>query len=168
MTATGELFLGIIAVAVLIMALIQVAAIFAGIRLAKRVDQLATQIDQDIRPLIANLTALSSEAARAASLAAKQAERFDRMFADMMQRVDVDVGGGAGVRYRTRPAGDGDHGRRQAVIDAFQRLPRSHPPPRRGAAGSGRGRIAFHRLIHLPSGYGGIVTFAVGYGEQVC
>jgi hypothetical protein len=62
---TGEIFLGIIAFAVLIMALIQVGAIFAGIRLAKRVDQLATQIDQDVKPLIANLTAMSSEAARA-------------------------------------------------------------------------------------------------------
>ena len=65
MSETGELFLGIIAFAVLIMALIQIGAIFAGIRLAKRVDQLATQIDQEIKPLIANLTALSSEAARA-------------------------------------------------------------------------------------------------------
>jgi hypothetical protein len=46
---TGELFLGIIAFAVLIMALIQVGAIFAGIRLAKRVDQLATQLDQEIK-----------------------------------------------------------------------------------------------------------------------
>ena len=74
---TGELFLGIIAFAVMVMALIQVGAIFAGIRLARRVDQLATQLDQEIKPLIANLTTLSSEAARAAALAARQAERLD-------------------------------------------------------------------------------------------
>ena len=80
---TGELFLGIIAFSVLIMALIQVGAIFAGIRLAKRVDQLATQLDQEIKPLLANLTHLTGEAARAASLAAKQAERFDRVFAEL-------------------------------------------------------------------------------------
>jgi len=66
---TGELFLGIIALAVFVMAGIQVYAIFAGIRLAKRVDQLATQLDQEIKPLMANLTTLSSEAARAAVLA---------------------------------------------------------------------------------------------------
>ena len=53
MSDTGELFLGIIAFAVMIMALIQVGAIFAGMRLAKRVDQLATQLDQDIKPLLA-------------------------------------------------------------------------------------------------------------------
>jgi hypothetical protein len=87
-TGTGELFLGIIAFAVLIMALIQIGAIFAGIRLARRVDRLATQLDQEIKPLIANLTSLTSEAARAASLAAKQAERLDRVFGEMVQRVD--------------------------------------------------------------------------------
>jgi hypothetical protein len=87
-TETGELFLGIIAFAVMVMAAIQVAAIVAGIRLARRVDQLATQLDQEIKPLIANLSALSSEAARAAGLAAKQAERLDRVFGEMIDRVD--------------------------------------------------------------------------------
>ena len=72
MTETGELFLGIIAFAVVVMAVIQVGAIVAGIRLARRVEQLTTQLDQEIKPLIANLTTLSSEAARAAALAAAQ------------------------------------------------------------------------------------------------
>jgi NAD-specific glutamate dehydrogenase len=85
---TGELFLGIIAFAVLVMAAVQVAAIFAGIRLAKRVDQLTLHIDQDVKPLLANLTALTGEAARTAALAAKQVERFDQVFAEMTQRVD--------------------------------------------------------------------------------
>ena len=76
MTQTGELFLGIIAFSVMVMALIQIGAIYAGIRLARRVDQLAVQMDQEIKPLIANLTALSGEASRAATLAAKQAERL--------------------------------------------------------------------------------------------
>ena len=120
MTETGEIFLGIIAVAVLIMALIQIAAIFAGMRLAKRVDQLATQIDQDIKPLIANLTALSSEAARAASLAAKQAERLDRMFAEAMQRVDATLA--AAQAFVTGPARQGMAimAGVKAVIDSFQ------------------------------------------------
>jgi hypothetical protein len=46
-STTGELFLGIIALAVLVMAAVQVAAIVAGIRLARRVDQLAVQLDQE-------------------------------------------------------------------------------------------------------------------------
>jgi hypothetical protein len=87
-SATGELFLGIIALAVVVMAAIQVAAIVAGLRLARRVDELATQMDREIKPLIANLSALSSEAARAAALAARQAERLDKVFGEMVERVD--------------------------------------------------------------------------------
>jgi hypothetical protein len=104
-TETGELFLGIIALAVVVMAAIQVAAIFAGIRLARRVDALATQLDQEIKPLIANLTALSSEAARAASLAAKQAERLDRVFGELVERVDKTLA--AAHDFVTGPARQG-------------------------------------------------------------
>ncbi|HUQ86917.1 MAG TPA: hypothetical protein VM096_05110 [Vicinamibacterales bacterium] len=122
MSATGELFLGIIAFAVLIMALIQVGAIFAGLRLAKRVDRLATQIDQEIKPLIANLTAMSSEAARAATIAAKQAERFDRMFGEVVQRVDQTLA--AAQEFVTGPARQGMAimAGAKAVIDAFRGL----------------------------------------------
>ena len=88
MSQTGELYLGVIAFAVLIMALIQVGAIVAGILLAKRVQRLSNQVEQDIKPLLANLTGLTSEAARAAALAAKQVERFDQVFGDMASRVD--------------------------------------------------------------------------------
>lgn len=105
MTDTAELFLGIIAFAVLMMAIIQVAAIMAGIRLAKRVDALATQIDTEIKPLIANLTAMSGEAARAASIAARQAERFDRLFGELAARVDETLA--AAQEFVTGPARQG-------------------------------------------------------------
>ena len=120
MTETGELFLGIIAFAVMVMALIQVGAIFAGIRLARRVDQLATQLDQEIKPLIANLTALSSEAARAAALAAQQAERLDRVFGDLVQRVDETLT--AAQEFVTGPARQGMAvvAGIKAVVEAFR------------------------------------------------
>ena len=122
MSDTGELFLGIIAFAVMIMALIQVGAIFAGMRLAKRVDQLATQLDQDIKPLLANLTAMSSEAARAAALAARQAERLDRVFGEMVQRVDQTLA--AAQQFVTGPARQGMAimAGVKAVFDAFRGL----------------------------------------------
>ena len=88
MSNTGELYLGIIAGAVLIMALVQVGAIVAGVLLAKRVQRLSQQVEQDLKPLIANLTGMSSEAARAASLAARQVERIDQVFGEMASRVD--------------------------------------------------------------------------------
>ena len=105
MSDTGELFLGIIAFAVLLMAVIQVGAIVAGIRLARRVDQIATQLDQDIKPLLANLTALTAEAARTAALATKQVERFDRVFAELTQRVDQTLT--AAQSFVTGPARQG-------------------------------------------------------------
>ena len=122
MSGTGELFLGIIAFAVMVMALIQVGAIVAGIRLARRVDQIATQLDQDIKPLLANLTALSSEAARAAALAAKQAERLDRVFGELVQRVDETLL--AAQEFVTGPARQGMAimSGVKAVVQAFRGL----------------------------------------------
>lgn len=84
----NDLFLGIIAFAVAIMAAIQVAAIIVAARLAKRVDRLTTQIEQDIKPVFQHLTHLSADAARAAALAATQMERADHLFADLSQRID--------------------------------------------------------------------------------
>jgi hypothetical protein len=85
----NDVFLGVIAAAVVVMAAIQVGAVVAALRLARRVDQLAAQIDQDLRPVVRNLNAMTSEAARAAALAAHQVERADEMFADLAGRVDV-------------------------------------------------------------------------------
>ena len=133
MTQTGELFLGIIAFAVVVMALIQVAAIVAGIRLAKRVDQIAVQLDQEIKPLIANLTTLSAEASRAAALAAKQAERLDRVFGEMVQRVDETLI--AAQEFVTGPARQGMAimAGIKAVLDAFRGMRESSR--RRAASG---------------------------------
>lgn len=120
MSSTGELLLGIIALAVVVMAGVQVAAIMAGLRLARRVEALATQIDQEIKPLVANLTAMSSEAARAAALAARQTERLDRVFGDLVQRVDVTLA--AAQEFVTGPARQGMAimAGFKAVFDAFR------------------------------------------------
>jgi outer membrane murein-binding lipoprotein Lpp len=119
-SSTGELLLGIIALAVVVMAGVQVAAIMAGLRLARRVEALATQIDQEIKPLVANLTAMSSEAARAAALAARQTERLDRVFGDLVQRVDVTLA--AAQEFVTGPARQGMAimAGFKAVFDAFR------------------------------------------------
>jgi hypothetical protein len=82
-------FLGVIALAVTVMAALQVGVAIAGARLARRVDSIATQVDHEIKPLIANLTAVSEEAARAAELATVQLERADALFADVADRVET-------------------------------------------------------------------------------
>jgi ABC-type transporter Mla subunit MlaD len=115
------------------MAAIQVVAIVAGIRLAKRVDQMAAQLDHEIKPLIANLTTVSGEAARAAALAAKQAERLDRVFGEMVQRVDETLL--AAQEFVTGPARQGMAilAGVKAVLDAFKGMRESSR--RRAASG---------------------------------
>ncbi len=103
--STGEILLAVIAVAVSAMALIQVGAIVAGLRLARRVDQMARHIESDVKPLIAHLTAMSSEASRAASLAAAQVERIDRVFGDLNRRADQTLA--SARRLVSGPARDG-------------------------------------------------------------
>ena len=88
MSGTAELLLGIIAVAVAVMAIVQVGAIVAGLRVARRVEQIATDMETSVKPLLANLTTMSAEASRAAALAAAQVERIDRVFGDLAARVD--------------------------------------------------------------------------------
>ncbi len=88
MSGTAEILLGVIALAVAIMAIVQVGAIVAGFRLARRVEQLATDFETGVKPLLANLTAVTAEASKAATVAAAQVERFDRLVGDLTARVD--------------------------------------------------------------------------------
>lgn len=81
-------FLGIIALAVSVMAVVQVGVIVFGARLARRVEQIANQLDREIKPLLANLNVVGQQAARAAELAASQVERVDRLFGDLAGRVE--------------------------------------------------------------------------------
>ena len=88
MSGTGELLLAVIAVAVLVMAAVQVGAILAGLRVARRVERLATDLETSVKPVIANLTTMTADASKAAHLAAAQVEKFDKLVADLSVRVD--------------------------------------------------------------------------------
>lgn len=88
MSGTAEVLLGVIALAVAVMAVVQVGAIIAGMRVARRVEALATDMETSVKPLLANLTAMSAEASRAATIAAGQVERIDKVFGELATRVD--------------------------------------------------------------------------------
>jgi hypothetical protein len=102
---TAEVLLGVIAAAVAVMAIVQVGAIVAGLRVAKRVEQIASDLETGVKPLLANLTTLSNDASRAANLAAAQVERFDKAFGDLTLRLDQILG--ATQRFVTGPAREG-------------------------------------------------------------
>ena len=81
-------FLGTIAVATLIMAVIQVGAIIAALRLAKQAQQAIQSVHQEVRPLIARATAMADEASRTVALATVQAQKVDRLVTDLSRRIE--------------------------------------------------------------------------------
>ncbi len=88
MSTTAEVLLGLIAVATLAMAAVQVGLVIVALRLARQVQDLRASLDGEIRPLILNLSAASLNVARATELAVTQAQRVDRLFGDLVHRVD--------------------------------------------------------------------------------
>jgi hypothetical protein len=87
-----ETFLAVIAVATLIMALIQIGAIVAAARIARQAQQTLTTVQQEIRSLIAKATAVADEASRTAALATAQAQKVDRLVTELSQRVEYTSG----------------------------------------------------------------------------
>ena len=125
-----NLFLGIIAVAVLVMAVIQVAAVVFALAAARRIGQVADRIEQDLRPVVTNLQAMTSDAARASRMAAAQMERADRLFTDISRRAEHVM---AFIPSLLGPAGKGFAFLNgiKAALAAIQELRRA---PRRGGA----------------------------------
>lgn len=88
MTGASDLFLGIIALATLVMALIQVGAIIAAARLGRRMQQMVVSIQEEVRPLIARANSVAEEASKTASIASAQAQKIDKLVTDLTRRVD--------------------------------------------------------------------------------
>ena len=84
----SDVFLGVIAVATLIMAVIQVGAIVAALRLARQAQAAMTSMQQEVRPLIARANAIAEEASRTVALAAAQAEKIDHLVTDLSRRTE--------------------------------------------------------------------------------
>ncbi len=88
MSDWNGVFLGVIALATLVMALIQVGAIVFAARLGRQVQQLVATVQQDVRPLIARANTIADEASKTAALATAQAQKIDRLVTDLTRRVD--------------------------------------------------------------------------------
>ena len=88
----SEVSLGVIAAATAIIALVQISAIILLARVAMQVRDVATSIQQDLRPLIARANAIADEAQKTATLATAQAQKIDRLVSDLTRRVDETSG----------------------------------------------------------------------------
>jgi len=87
-SAWSDVFLGVIAVATLAMAIVQVGVIVVAGRLAKRVDRLADQVERELKPFLGSVNAIGRDASRAVSMAALQVERADKLIADLMTKIE--------------------------------------------------------------------------------
>ena len=84
----SEVFLGIIALATLAMAVLQIGAALAVSRLARDAQKTFTSVQDDVKPLIAKVSALADEANKTASLAKVQAEKIDVLVTTLTRRID--------------------------------------------------------------------------------
>ena len=81
-------FLGLIALATTVMAVVQVAAAMYAARAAREATRAALQLHGEIAPILANARKATDDAARITALALTQVERVDAFVATTTARVE--------------------------------------------------------------------------------
>jgi hypothetical protein len=84
----SQVFLGVIAVATAVMAVMQIGAIVVLARVALQVRDIVATLQKDIRPLIGRAHQIAEEASRTATIATAQAQKIDKLVTDLTRRVD--------------------------------------------------------------------------------
>jgi len=84
----ATVFLGIIALATLVTAILQIVVLVAAAQLVKRVGRFVDIIEEDVRPIIASVGNIARDASRVASLAAAQVERADEILSNTVRRLE--------------------------------------------------------------------------------
>jgi hypothetical protein len=88
----SDVFLGVIAAATVIMALVQIGAIITALKLSRQAQQVLQSVHQEVRPLIARAQAIAEEASHTVAIATAQAHKVDRLITDLSQRVEETAG----------------------------------------------------------------------------
>jgi ElaB/YqjD/DUF883 family membrane-anchored ribosome-binding protein len=70
------------------MAFVQIGAIIALLRVARQTQQAVSDLQRDVKPLVAKASAVADEASRTATLVTAQAQKVDRLLSDVTQRFD--------------------------------------------------------------------------------
>jgi hypothetical protein len=89
---SATVFLGVMAVSLAVMAIIQVALIVAGISAIRKLGAVAEELRREVAPLIDKVNRIADDANRVTSLAALQLERVDQFMAATTTRVDQTLG----------------------------------------------------------------------------
>ena len=88
MSTWATVFLGIIAMATLVTAVLQVVLLVAGWQLVRRITTFVEDLDREIRPIIGHVNSIARDASRVASLAAAQVERADQVLNNAVIRIE--------------------------------------------------------------------------------
>ena len=88
MSLWSEVFLGLIALATMTTAIMQVCVLIVAGRMAKRMERLVDRIDRELTPTFGHINAIGREASRAVALATTQVERVEQLISDLAQRVE--------------------------------------------------------------------------------
>ena len=83
-----NVWLGVIAVAVLVMAIIQVAVMVQLMRVAKTASSATADLRRELAPLIAKVNKVADDAGKVSALALTQLERVDQLMDNTVQRID--------------------------------------------------------------------------------
>ena len=81
-------FLGLIAIATTVMAVVQIAVVIYATRAAREATRAARDLQRELGPILANARKASDDAARITALALTQVERIDTFVATATARVE--------------------------------------------------------------------------------
>jgi len=82
----ADIFLGVIALATLTTAIMQVTMLIAYGRLINRMSRLVDRFEREMAPVFIQVNAIAKDASRAAALATAQVERIDALLTDVGHR----------------------------------------------------------------------------------
>lgn len=106
MSTWATVFLGIIAMATLVTAVLQVVLLVAGWQLVRRITKFVEDIERDVRPILGHLNSITRDASRVASLAVAQVERADQLLSSAVVRVEDLLGNLSAIVVKTMREGN--------------------------------------------------------------
>ena len=106
MNTWATVFLGIIAMATLVTAVLQVVLLVAGWQLVRRITKFVEDIERDVRPILGHLNSITRAASRVASLAVAQVERADQLLSSAVVRIEDLLGNLSAIVVKTMREGN--------------------------------------------------------------
>ena len=122
MSTWATVFLGIIAMATLVTAVLQVVLLLAGWQLVRRITSFVETLEKDVRPILANVGSIAQDASRVASLAAAQVERADQLLTSAVVRIEDLLSNLSSIVINTMREGNALMMGIRAVMAAIQAL----------------------------------------------